>query len=540
MRVPTIIAIATMGCATMVVAQTEILTPPTSIEKVFVLTDEFVALSSDEVAHVGYPVWQKVGMNGTSGAVPANWCQPLLLAKPWLIAAFGDTIDTAKQNCWLSVSLVTAELEGIEVPESSQTKWTPWWDTFWRNRPDGYEYWVPAFSVSQSVFASTMGTIVPTATAFDPTPLVIRIDAIEAKVAAAQRTADAAQAAAATNASDISQLKKDVAGLNRPLTPVEQEATLWGVGLQAWLQALVVAFLLLFLLMLTGFLVRRRWRAEDTARVAEIDKRLTAATASVTSMGTRLTSLGSTTLDQGKQLSSLQGEVERLKETTSYLIERDMVGRIKVEGFTYEKLNSLQPGESLPDFVMAELNGGNPVGAPHVRMTREDDSVGKPLLRIVGACKPGEDTIPAKKNRQGEWHFTVPQVLAKLNLALEKGEVWGLGKREAAVEPYIVPGTQRPKVKPGTVKLSGCDEFIRYAAKLDAESAGESLTAQVSELKKIKEDETEEKPLQTEPDSKAIGALADVILNPAKAGEKIPTRLAQLTQKMAEAKNNRK
>ena len=536
MRVLTIIAIATMGCATMVAAQTEVLTPPTSVEKAFVLTDEFVTLSSAEAVQVGYPIWQKVGMGKNENAVPANWCRPLFLAKPWLIEAFGGTLAKAEESCWLSTSLVTAELEEVEVPESSKTNWTVWWDVFWKNRPDDFVYWVPAFSVTHTVFASTMGVAPETAVTFDPTPLVNRIGALEEKVAAAEATANAAQVAAATNALDISRLKKDVAGLKTQSLPASIEASLWGFPWWQWLAAVTFGLLTLMLL---GFLVRRRRRQKDQQRLAAIDSKLATTNTNVNSVGEQVGSLEKQARGQAEVINSLRDDVAMLQETTLYLVEHSMSGRIVVDGFTYEALNSLQPGESLPDFKMAKLNGGNPIGAQHVRLTRENDSEDKPLLRIEGAFKPEEATIPAKKNRQGEWHFTVTQVLAKLNQALEKGEIHGLGKPDAA-EFCVKPGTQRPKVKPASRQLTGCDEFAKYAAELDAERVSESSSSQgASESQKISGGSTIEKPPHTESASQPIEALADVILNPAKRGREIPSGIARLVKRMAEAKGGK-
>jgi hypothetical protein len=174
-----VLSLGLLFTATIASAQTEVLVPPTSVTQKFILSDNFIPVEAAQAAEVGYPLWQKVGMNGHVNAVPANWCTPLLAAKPWLRPYFTGVNSRGQQLspeaiCWRRITEVTAFVEKIEVPKNH--------DWFWRTRPQGFEYWVPSFNVTQADFLVFMGGEIPAADAFDPTVLAERIQAFEERL----------------------------------------------------------------------------------------------------------------------------------------------------------------------------------------------------------------------------------------------------------------------------------------------------------------------------------------------------------------------
>jgi len=427
--VATLLGLSLGFYTTNALAQTEVLVPPTSVEERFILTENVIDLPAELADQVGYPVWQKVGMNSTVSAVPANWCQPLLLAKPWLIETFGGNFYQAEENCWLSVSLATAELGGIEVPESSQTQWTSWWDNFWRNRPNGFQYWVPSFSVSEADYYAFAGLKSSGTFAGDPTALVEQISALESRVEKLEEITDANTNNIADLTSIFTDTAKNVSAntaaiadlvgviTNRPIGLSEAEvdaridaklpaispgppstSSLFGYRLDRWVLGLVVAVALLFGLMVAGLITLRHWRQKDNERLAVIE------------------------------------------EVVGIQIERDMAGRYHAPPGFETLVNNLKVGEHFP---LTITSAGRGAAIPKVNLIREVDSKGVPVLRLEGVT-PGQNIIHAKKVK-GEWRFELSQIWLRLGSAEQGGLIEGLGKPEAADEIGTVPGTQRLK-----------------------------------------------------------------------------------------------
>jgi len=391
-------------------AQTEILVPPTSVEEQFILTEEFVDLPTELANLVSYPVWQKVGMNGLQGAVPANWCRPLLLTKPWLIDPLGHTLSQAEQDCWLGISLVTAEIENIVVPDDSQKAWTTWWDTFWRNRPEGSQYWVPAFSVTEAQYRAFVGAESSAVLVSDPSAVANKIRALEVRMSEVETLVERTTQNVAANTTAISDLAAIVQDRKLGLTEAEVDAridaklpaitagqsvvpTLFGYRWDSWILALVSAVVLLFGFVLFNLMAGRYLRRQDQQRLAALE---------------------------------VIAEIQ---------IERDMKGRYQAPPGFEKLLNGLKEGESIPLNIRPVGQGA---AIPKVNVIRDVDQKRVPILRLEGVT-PGQNIIHAKKVG-GQWCFRLVQLWLRLDEAEKGGLVEGLGK-PVAVPLGTMPGS---------------------------------------------------------------------------------------------------